>query len=86
MTIRSQNHPPGFSASNGGPPRDPALVEAEAQVMEARERVAESLLSLRQEVARKTDWRGWVRERPVTVLSAAFAIGLLLGLRTGRGQ
>jgi hypothetical protein len=61
--------------------RDPAVVRAEANVAEARERVAESMLALREEVARRTDWRGWVRRRPGLLLAAAFGLGLLLGSR-----
>jgi ElaB/YqjD/DUF883 family membrane-anchored ribosome-binding protein len=82
MTTRPNNEEGGNG--HGRPPRDPALAEAEAQVIEARERVAESMMALRQEVARRTDWRSWIRERPATVLGAAFALGLLLGLRSGR--
>ena len=65
--------------------RDPAVVSAEADLSEARERVAESMRALRDEVARKTDWRAWVRRNPGWALGAAFAFGLLLGAR-GKGQ
>jgi uncharacterized membrane protein len=67
------------------PARDPAVARAEADVAEARERVAESIRALRDEVARKTDWRGWVRRNPGWALGAAFTLGLLLGTR-GRGR
>ena len=67
-----------------GAARDPAVARAEADVAETRERVAESLQALRDEVARKTDWRGWVRRNPGWALGAAFALGVLLGTR-GRG-
>jgi ElaB/YqjD/DUF883 family membrane-anchored ribosome-binding protein len=67
------------------PARDPAVARAEADVAEARERVAESMRALRDVVARKTDWRGWVRRNPGWALGAAFAVGVLLGTR-GRGR
>jgi ElaB/YqjD/DUF883 family membrane-anchored ribosome-binding protein len=61
--------------------RDPAVARAEAEVAESREQVAESILALREEVARRTDWRGWIRRRPALAFGAAFAVGLLLGTR-----
>ena len=39
--------------------RDPAVARAEAELAESREQVAESMMALRDEVARRTDWRGW---------------------------
>jgi ElaB/YqjD/DUF883 family membrane-anchored ribosome-binding protein len=65
--------------------RDPAVARAEADLEEARERVAESMMALRQEVARRTDWRGWVVRQPAVVLGAAFVLGLFLGTR-GRSR
>ncbi len=65
--------------------RDPAVARAEADLAEARARVADSIRALRDEVARKTDWRGWVRDNPGWTLGAAFALGLLLGTR-GSGR
>jgi ElaB/YqjD/DUF883 family membrane-anchored ribosome-binding protein len=64
--------------------RDPAVARAEAELAESRAEVAESMMALRDEVARRTDWRGWIRRRPGLALGAAFAVGLLLGTR-GRG-
>ena len=64
--------------------RDPAVARAEANLEESRERVAESMMALRQEVARRADWRGWVRRNPQLMVGGAFALGLLLGVR-GRG-
>lgn len=69
---------------HSGVVRDPAVARAEAEVAEAREQVTESILALREEVARRTDWRGWFRRRPALALGAAFGLGLLLGTR-GRG-
>jgi hypothetical protein len=64
--------------SNG---KDDALARAESDVERARERVASSMLALRDEVARKTDWRSWVRRQPAPFLGAALALGFLLGYR-----
>jgi hypothetical protein len=65
-------------ASNG---TDDALARAESDVERARERVASSMLALRDEVARKTDWRSWVRRQPAPFLGAAVALGFWLGYR-----
>jgi hypothetical protein len=64
--------------------RDPAVAQAEAELAEAREQVTESMMALREEVARRTDWRGWIGRRPGLALGVAFGLGLLLGTR-GRG-
>jgi hypothetical protein len=60
---------------------DDALARAESDVERARERVASSMLALRDEVARKTDWRSWVRRQPAPFLGAAVALGFWLGYR-----
>jgi hypothetical protein len=65
--------------SNGS--GDDALAQAESDVERARERVASSMLALRDEVARKTDWRSWVRRQPAPFLGAALALGFWLGYR-----
>jgi hypothetical protein len=62
-------------------PRSPELAQAEADVERARERVTASVMALRNEVARRTDWREWVRRRPGAVLAGAFVLGFLLGRR-----
>ena len=66
-----------------GPSNDPedALARAESDVERARERVTSSMLALRDELARKTDWRSWVRRRPSAFLGAAVAVGFWLGYR-----
>ena len=64
--------------SNG---KDDALAQAESDVERARERVASSMLALRDEVARKTDWRSWVRRQPLPFFGGALALGFLLGYR-----
>jgi hypothetical protein len=50
-----------------------------ADVERARARVAESLSSLGEEVARRGDWRAWVRRRPGLFIGGALALGFLLG-------
>ncbi len=50
-----------------------------ADIDRARARVAASLSTLGEEVARRGDWRTWVRERPTLVLAGALALGFLLG-------
>jgi hypothetical protein len=60
---------------------DAALAQAESDVERARERVASSMLALRDEVARKTDWRSWVRRQPTAFFGAAVAVGFWLGYR-----
>jgi len=74
----------GTTDTTDRPERDPAVARAEANLAEARARVADSIRALRDEVARKTDWRGWVRDNPGWTLGAAFALGLLLGTRGSR--
>ena len=50
-----------------------------AEIDRARARVAASLSTLGEEVARRGDWRAWVRERPTLVIAGALALGFLLG-------
>ncbi len=57
------------------------LARAESDVERARERVTQSMMALRQEVARQVDWRSWVQRRPALVLGGAFALGFWLGMR-----
>jgi hypothetical protein len=63
------------------PPRSPELERAEADIERTRERVATSVMALREQVARQIDWREWVRQRPGTFLAAAFAVGFIWGQR-----
>jgi hypothetical protein len=60
-------------------------MEAEAEVERARERVAHSVMALRDEVVRRADWREWIRRRPGTFLAAAFTLGFLWGHRRSDG-
>ena len=58
-----------------------ALAQAESDVERARERVQSSVMALRDEVVRRTDWRHWVRRRPLPFFGAAIALGFWLGYR-----
>jgi ElaB/YqjD/DUF883 family membrane-anchored ribosome-binding protein len=60
-------------------PRTPAAVRAEIE--RTRAELATSVSALRREVAHVTDWREWVRKRPLLCVGAAFMIGFLLGQR-----
>jgi ElaB/YqjD/DUF883 family membrane-anchored ribosome-binding protein len=52
-----------------------------ADIEKTREQLASSVVQLRQEVANRTDWREWVRNRPVLAIGACVAIGFLIGSR-----
>jgi hypothetical protein len=58
-----------------------AVARAESDVERTRERLASSVLALRDEVVRKTDWRRVVRRQPAAFLGAAVALGFWLGYR-----
>ncbi|HVV17090.1 MAG TPA: hypothetical protein VHH90_07785 [Polyangia bacterium] len=57
------------------------LARAESDVERARERVAQSMMALRNEVARQVDWRSWVQRRPMLFVGGALAVGFWLGNR-----
>jgi hypothetical protein len=57
------------------------LANAEAEVERTRERVALSVVALRDEVVRQTNWRNWFARRPAAFLGAAFVAGFWLGNR-----
>jgi len=61
---------------------DPEVAAAEARIVEDRARVTRSMLALRREVKRRLDWRAWAKERPLAVIGAALALGVLLGWRS----
>jgi len=68
--------------SNGQPkaePRSPAALRAEIE--RTRAELATSVTALREEVAHATDWRAWVRKRPLLAVGAAFMIGFALAQR-----
>lgn len=66
-----------------GTPTDFALRETEAQIARSRARLSESVGALKDELGALTDWREWVRRRPLTFLAGAFGLGLWLGSRGG---
>ena len=57
------------------------LARAESDVERARERVAQSMMALRKEVARQVDWKSWVQRRPMLFVGGALAVGFWLGNR-----
>jgi hypothetical protein len=58
---------------------EPELLELEAQIAGARERVALSANALQRQLTEVTDWREWVRRKPVLTLGLAFGLGVTLG-------
>ena len=60
------------------------LARAEAEVARSRDRVAQSVMALRQEVARRTDWRAWFARRPAAFLAGGLLFGVWLGYRGKR--
>jgi hypothetical protein len=57
------------------------VARAEAALERSRERVERSVSALREAVARRMDWRGWVAQRPAMFLGAAILLGFVLGWR-----
>ena len=57
------------------------VARAEEEIERTREQVTLSVMALRNEVARRADWREWIRRRPGTFLGAAFVAGFLWGRR-----
>lgn len=55
--------------------------EVRADIARARDELAQAATQLRQEVAEKTDWRGWVRKHPAAFVTGAFVVGFWLGYR-----
>ena len=54
---------------------------AHAEIEKARQQVAASVVALRGELASTTDWRQWVRRRPLALIAGAFVVGFLFGSR-----
>jgi hypothetical protein len=65
--------------------RPDEVAAIEADLARARERVAASVRALGDEVARRGDWRGWVRARPTLAVAAALTLGFFMGRGLGRG-
>lgn len=59
--------------------RDPDEIRSEIE--RTRDEIAQSLTLLRTTVTEATDWRTYVRRRPMTFVAGAFALGLVVGLR-----
>ncbi len=59
----------------------PEVARAEEDIERTREQVAHSVMALRNEVVRRTDWREWIRARPAVFLGGAFVLGFWLGRR-----
>lgn len=55
------------------------LSRATSELTRARDQLIVSMGALEQEIARKLDWRAWIRNRPGTALAIAFTVGLLIG-------
>jgi len=62
------------------------VARAEAALERSRERVERSVNALRDEIARRTNWRGWVTPRPAVFLGAAVLLGFLWGYRRSGGR
>jgi len=58
-----------------------STAELKEDIERAREQIATSANALREEVAAKTDWREWVRQRPGLAIAGAIALGVFLGTR-----
>ena len=65
-------------------PRDPGQIQAE--IAQARDEIASSVLALRERMSEATDWREWVRRRPYLLLACALATGAWLGFRRAQRQ
>jgi hypothetical protein len=59
---------------------------AEAAIERSRERVERSVTALRNEIVRRTDWRGWVARHPTMFLGAAVLFGFVWGYRSRGGR
>ena len=58
---------------------------AEAAVERSRERVERSMVALRDAIARRTDWRGWMAQRPAVFLGRGRVPRFSVGLSARRG-
>jgi hypothetical protein len=82
--VPGRNHEPVDEAAAS---RSPELARAEAEIARTREEVSRSVVALRRAVVNRTDWREWVRRNPGLYMAAAFALGLIWGLRpSGRAR
>jgi hypothetical protein len=80
MSAADSGSPSEDDRGSARPARDAAGRDAlAAEIDRARARVAASLNTLGDEVARRGDWRAWIRARPTLVITGAFVLGFLLG-------
>lgn len=59
--------------------REPDVEEIEAEIESARARVASSMNTLGDELARRSDWRAHIRKHPLAILGVALGGGYALG-------
>lgn len=57
--------------------------EIRREIAQAREEVASSALALRERVDTLTNFSTWVRKHPLEFVGGAFALGFIVGYRTG---
>jgi len=62
------------------------VARAEAAVERSRERLERLVGALREAVARRTDWRGWIARRPGVFVGAAVVLGFIWGYRRSGGR
>lgn len=55
----------------------------EDQIAASRDRLVASMGALKEQLTGLSDWREWVRRRPLSFVGGALALGILLGLRRG---
>jgi hypothetical protein len=58
-----------------------SVAEIEEEIRSARRDLVVALEDLQLAVRERMDWRTWVRQRPVPMLGAAFALGFLIAMR-----
>lgn len=55
--------------------------EVRREIEATRVDLERSIVALQSNLTEATDWRVWVRRRPVAICGAAFGLGLLIGWR-----
>lgn len=60
------------------PTREPQ--EIRRDIERTREELARSIADLQQSMAEATDWRTWVRRRPLALSATVFGAGVVAGL------
>ncbi|MGI5864375.1 MAG: hypothetical protein ACOX6T_20310 [Myxococcales bacterium] len=61
---------------------EPRAIQEE--IDRARAEISRSVLTLRERVDEATDWRAWVRRRPLLLVAGALAVGFWLGWRRSK--